>query len=71
MKSIFIRLLTYLLNMVMCLLAIPTAVVILSAVAAIAAILFVAGLVVLPMCVLLMLRDWLNEKLFVYGEYDD
>jgi hypothetical protein len=57
--------------MVMCLLAIPTAVVILSAVAAIAAILFVAGLVVLPMCVLLMLKDWLNEKLFVYGEYDD
>jgi hypothetical protein len=57
--------------MVMCLLAIPTAVVILSAVAAITAILFVAGLVVLPMCVLLMLRDWLNEKLFVYGEYDD
>lgn len=70
MKSILIRLLIYLLNVVICLLAIPTVAVILSAVAMITAILFVAGLLVFPMIVVIMSKDWLNEKLFVYGEYD-
>jgi hypothetical protein len=63
MKNYLIGLLVYLLYAVMCLLALPTAVVILTAIASLAIIIFVGGVLVLPMFFTYILIDWLNNKL--------
>lgn len=63
MKKYFIGLLVCLLYVVICLLALPTAAVILSAIAALAIIIFVGGVLVLPMFFAYILNDWLKRKL--------
>ena len=68
MKKFFIGLLVFLLYAVICLLALPTAVVILTAIATLAIIVFACGVLVLPMVFAFILKDWLNDNLFVYGE---
>ena len=68
MKKYFIGLLVFLLYAVICLLALPTAVVILTAIASLAIIVFACGVLVLPMVFAIILKDWLNDNLFVYGE---
>jgi hypothetical protein len=44
------------------LLALPTAVVILSAIASLAIIVFAGGVLVLPMFFAIILKDWLKDK---------
>jgi hypothetical protein len=61
MKGAFIRLLNYLLWAVICVLAIPSMIVILLSIADIAMTLFVGGLLVLPLLLVLVVKDKLNE----------
>ena len=68
MKKYFIGLLVCLVYADICLLALPTAVVILTAIASLAIIVFACGILVLPMFLTIILKDWLNDNLFVYGE---
>lgn len=68
MKKYFIGLLVCLLYAVICLLALPTAVVILTAIASLGIIIFAGGVLVLPMFFAIILNDWLKEKLNRYGE---
>lgn len=68
MKKYFIGLLVCLLYAVICLLALPTAVVILSALASLGIIIFAGGVLVLPMFFAIILNDWLKEKMNRYGE---
>ena len=62
MKNYFIGLLVCLLYAVICLLALPTAVVILTAIALLASIIFAGGVLVLPMFFAVILKDWLKDK---------
>jgi hypothetical protein len=68
MKKYFIGLLVCLLYAVLCLLALPTAAVVLASLAALAVIIFVGGVLVLPMFFAYILKDWLKKKLNSYGE---
>lgn len=61
MKRAFIRLLNYLLWTVICVLAIPSMIVILLSIADIAMTLFIGGLLVLPLLLVLIFKDKLNE----------
>jgi hypothetical protein len=63
MKKYFIGLLVCLLCAVICLLALPTAVVILIAIALLATVIFAGGVLVLPMFFAYILYDWLKEKM--------
>lgn len=63
MKKYFIGLLVCLIYAVICLLALPTAVVILSALASLGIIIFAGGVLVLPMFFAVVLNDWLKEKM--------
>lgn len=63
MKKYFIGLLVCLLYAVICLLALPTAVVILTALASLGIIIFAGGVLVLPMFFAIILNDWLKEKM--------
>ena len=63
MRKYFIGLLVCLLYVVICLLALPTAVVILTALASLGIIIFAGGVLVLPMFFAVVLNDWLKEKM--------
>lgn len=63
MRKYFIGLLVCLLYVVICLLALPTAVVILTALASLGIIIFSGGVLVLPMFFAVVLNDWLKEKM--------
>ena len=63
MKKYFIGLLVCLLYVVICLLALPTAVVILTALTSLGIIIFAGGVLVLPMFFAIILNDSLKEKL--------
>ena len=63
MKKYFIGLLVFLLYAVICLLALPTVAVILSAIASLAIIIFAGGVLVLPMFFTIILNNWLKEKM--------
>jgi hypothetical protein len=63
MKKYFIGLLVCLLYAVICLLSLPTAIAILTAIASLGIIVFAGGVLVLPMFFAIILKDWLKEKL--------
>lgn len=63
MKKYFIGLLVCLLYAVICLLALPTFIAILTAFASLAIIVFVGGVLVLPMFFAFILKDWLKDKI--------
>lgn len=63
MKNYFIGLLVCLLYAVICLLALPTAIVILTAIALLATVIFAGGFLVLPMFFAIILKDWLKDKI--------
>lgn len=63
MRGAFFRLLNYLLWVVICVLAIPSMIVILLSIADIAMTLFIGGLLVLPLLLVLIFKDWLNENI--------
>lgn len=68
MKKYFIGLLVCLLYVVICLLAIPTIFVIATSLTLLSIIIFVGGVLVLPMFFAIILNDWLKEKCYSYGE---
>ena len=68
MKKYLIGLLVCLLYVVICLLALPTVFVIATAITLLSIIVFVGGVLVLPMFFAIILNDWLKEKCYSYGE---
>lgn len=68
MKKYFIGLLICLLYAVICLLALPTIFVIATSLTLLSIIIFAGGVLVLPMFLAIILKDWLKEKMNSYGE---